>query len=175
MQSETPKPLALHLFKNYRSAQVRVNSWALRFLVRKIGRNVKAYGFPHLTYPERISIGDDVTINEGVTLGAHAPIQIGDRVRLSTGVILQTAYLEARAVPRRGHLKKPITIGADVWIASRAIILAGVTVGEGSVVAAGAIVTRDVPPMSLAVGIPAKAIPLFEAPPLPRHAGDQLQ
>ena len=51
-----------------------------------------------------------------------------------------------------------VRIGNDVWIAANAIILAGVTVGDGAVVAAGAVVTRDVPPMAIVAGVPAKVI-----------------
>ena len=53
---------------------------------------------------------------------------------------------------------KPVVIGDDVWLGRRAIILPGVCIGNGSIIGAGAVVTKDIPPFSVAVGVPAKVI-----------------
>ena len=65
---------------------------------------------------------------------------------------------------KRGGFPKSVVIEDDVWIASRVSILPGVTVGKGSVIAAGAVVTKDVPPSSLVGGIPARIIRTIERP-----------
>jgi maltose O-acetyltransferase len=65
---------------------------------------------------------------------------------------------EARAGTQNREYQKPVAIGADCWIGGGAILCPGVTVGDGSTVGAGAVVTRDVPPRSVAVGNPARVI-----------------
>jgi acetyltransferase-like isoleucine patch superfamily enzyme len=96
-----------------------------------INRHVKIKCF------ERIQIGKDVAISENVTIwdsDAHDICQAGYR---------RTA---------------PVTIGNHVWIGTNAIILKGVTIGDGAIVAAGATVNRDVPPHALVGGVPAKVL-----------------
>ena len=62
----------------------------------------------------------------------------------------------------QGSEVKPVTIGNDVWIGMRSIIMPGVTIGEGAVIGAGSVVTKNIPPYSIAVGTPAKVIKTFE-------------
>lgn len=131
----------------------------LQLRVKKIGR-VHVYGWPHILYPERLTLGDGTTINFGVHIGARGGVTVGKNVRLSTYAVIETASLNHAVVPRDEHRAKPIAIEDGVWIASRATVLGGVTIGRNSVVAAGAVVTRDVPPCSIAMGIPAKCKPL---------------
>jgi acetyltransferase-like isoleucine patch superfamily enzyme len=131
----------------------------LSWRVKKIGR-VHIYGWPHILHPERLTLGDGTTINFGVHIGARGGVTIGRNVRLSTYAVIETAFLDPTVATRTKHHAKPIIIEDGVWIASRATVLAGVTVGRNSVVAAGAVVTRDVPPCSIAIGVPAKCKPL---------------
>ena len=131
----------------------------LRYRVKKLG-HVHLYGWPHIVSPERLTIGDGTTINYGVHIGARGGVKIGKNVRLSTYAVIETAGLDPTRVPRVAHYAKPIIIEDGVWIAARATVLGGVTIGENAVVAAGAVVTRDVPPNSIAVGIPARCRPL---------------
>lgn len=63
-----------------------------------------------------------------------------------------------RPINEQGVVSKPVRIGRDCWIGSRAIVLGGVVIGEGSVVGAGAVVTKDIPPYSIAIGVPAKVV-----------------
>jgi maltose O-acetyltransferase len=140
-------------------ARTRLNSFLLRRVVKEVGPGVRTYGFPKLIHPERIAIGERSTINHGVVLSGRGGITIGKRVRLSTYATLESELLSVDAVPR-SHDARPIVIEDDVWIASGAIVVAGVTIGRNSVVAAGAVVTRDVPPGSLAAGIPATCRPI---------------
>jgi len=113
-----------------------------------------------IKYPENIILGDNVVIGKEVTLGAKSQIKIGDHVRLSKGVVIETAYLnfsEGETRPYK-HLSKEIILKEGVWIGTNSIILAGVTIGEGAVVAAGSVVTRDVEAATLVGGVPAKKI-----------------
>jgi maltose O-acetyltransferase len=89
--------------------------------------------------------------NYGVSLRARRSIRIGERCMFGALVQIDDTNRERSA---------PISIGDDVWVAHGAILEPGVTIGEGSVVAAGSVVTADVPPWSLAVGNPARCTPL---------------
>jgi len=105
-----------------------------------------------LKYPERIRFGRRVVIGPRCTLGASAPIVLGDHVRLSKGVVIETAGLDFTGVPPYRHRAAPITVGDGVWVGTGAIVLGGVTIGRNAVVGAGAVVSRDIPEGSIVVG-----------------------
>jgi acetyltransferase-like isoleucine patch superfamily enzyme len=111
--------------------------------------------------PHLVSLGDRVTINEGVILQAcnGATINIGSNVVFSYGVYVLTGGLDiSRGVDYGEHIASPTVIENGAWVCARAIILPGVRIGKGSVVAAGAVVTHDVPPGVTVAGVPARII-----------------
>ena len=110
-------------------------------------------------YPERVVLGRSVRIGPNCVLGGMAGITMGDHVRLSEGACVETGGLDIGGPLPYSHVAKPIVLGNGVWLGYRSTVLAGVTVGDGSVVGAGAVVTKDVPPNSIAVGCPAKSFP----------------
>jgi len=126
----------------------------VRSILGEVGENLRVLGAVTLFYPANILIGDNCTINQGVLIDAREKVRIGNNVRISSYCLIETAYLK-KTKNRRGHSAKPIIIQDNVWIASGAKILAGVTIGENSIIAAGTIVTKDIPSDSLAKGIPA--------------------
>ena len=95
--------------------------------------------------------------NNDVEIVCFSRIIIGEDVAISKGVIIRDSdnHIINNQVD---DMTKPIEIGDHVWIGLRAIILKGVKIGNGSVIAAGAVVTRDVPPYSLVAGVPARVI-----------------
>jgi acetyltransferase-like isoleucine patch superfamily enzyme len=106
-----------------------------------------------------ISVGRSVFIGYQCAFSGHAPIDIGDGVMVAHKVNLVTAGHPVEPEQRKALLTAgPITLGTNAWIGAAATVLPGVTVGEGSVVAAGAVVTRDVPPATLVAGVPARII-----------------
>jgi acetyltransferase-like isoleucine patch superfamily enzyme len=106
-----------------------------------------------------IRVGQRVFINQNCTLYDFAEISLGDDVMLGPNVSLLSAGHPVAPSQRRAYLVgKPIVIERNVWIAAGATIIGGVTVGENSVVAAGSVVTRDVPPNTLVRGNPARII-----------------
>jgi acetyltransferase-like isoleucine patch superfamily enzyme len=108
----------------------------------------------------RLEIGDNVFLNQGVNIFAAVSVRLGDRVRMADNAcIYDTDFHPVRPGPTR---TEPVVVESNVWIGRSAIVLPGVTVGRHSVVAAGAVVVRDVPPRSVVAGNPATVISTFE-------------
>jgi acetyltransferase-like isoleucine patch superfamily enzyme len=108
-----------------------------------------------------LEIGDNVFINYGTSLVASAHVKIGSDSLIGTYVqVMDTDFhrVEDKAWDTTGE---PIVIEDRVWLGNRSIILKGVRVGHDAVVAAGAVVTHDVPPRSLVAGVPAKVVRRF--------------
>lgn len=105
--------------------------------------------------PASIKIGDFVSIGERTEIRCTKEIVIGDHSLIAWDVeIMDTDFHKID----NKIICKPVHIGANVWIGCRSIILKGVTIGEGSVIAAGSVITKDVPPYCLVAGNPAKII-----------------
>ena len=108
----------------------------------------------------------DVWIGDHTRIGLHntiiGPVSIGDHVNLAQGITVTALnhnfQKRDQLISQQGISTKKVTIENDVWIGANAVILPGVTIGTHSVVAAGAIVTKDVPPYSLVGGVPAKIL-----------------
>jgi len=98
-----------------------------------------------------LEIGADSLFNYGVAIEALHSVSIGQRCMMASFVVIRDATRHARA---------PIVVEDDVWIAHGAVIEPGVTIGRGSVVSARSVVVNDVPPESLAIGSPARAMSL---------------
>jgi acetyltransferase-like isoleucine patch superfamily enzyme len=108
----------------------------------------------------------DVIIGNYTRIGLHntiiGPVTIGNYVNLAQGITvtaLNHNFEDSnKRIDEQGVSTNPVTIEDDIWIGANAVILPGVTIGHHSVVAAGAVVTKDVPPHSLVAGVPAKII-----------------
>jgi acetyltransferase-like isoleucine patch superfamily enzyme len=113
----------------------------------------------YTTGGENISIGRNVFINQNCTMYDLGGIEIADDVMIGPNVSIITSSHPLKASQRRSFVSaKPIVIEKNVWIAANVTIIGGVRVGENSVVAAGAVVTHDVPPNALVGGNPAQVI-----------------
>ena len=108
----------------------------------------------------------DVMIGDHTRIGLHntiiGPVDIGSHVNLAQGITVTALNHNfddtEKRIDEQGVSTKPVTIEDDVWVGANAVILPGVTIGNHCVVAAGAVVTKDVPPHSLVAGVPAKVI-----------------
>lgn len=108
----------------------------------------------------------DVMIGNYTRIGLHntviGPVTIGDHVNLAQGITVTALNHNfsnpSQCIDKQGISTKPVVIEDDVWIGANAVVLPGVTIGQHSVVAAGAVVNRDVPSYSLVAGVPAKVI-----------------
>lgn len=110
---------------------------------------------------DRIEIGDKVGFNYGCYVNGFGGLTIGDRTIIGPYTMIHTANHEMdtdRPIPEQGWNLGPVVLGADIWIGMGVCILPGVTLGDGCVVGAGAVVTRDVEPYAIVVGNPAKVI-----------------
>lgn len=114
----------------------------------------------YVDYGKYITVGARTFINFNLTALDVAPITIGDDVQIGPNVQLLTPTHPLAADPRRDKLEaaRPIAIGNNVWLGGGVIVLPGVSIGENTVVGAGAVVTRDLPANVIAVGNPARIV-----------------
>jgi acetyltransferase-like isoleucine patch superfamily enzyme len=110
----------------------------------------------------RIRVGDRVFVNCGTVLLSVLEITIGDDVALANEVYVMDS--NSHGVEGRPHVEAPVRIGDGTWVGARAMILPGVTIGKRVVVAAGSVVTRDVPDEVLVAGNPARVVRSLEYP-----------
>lgn len=108
--------------------------------------------------PWKISVGKHSIIGDQCILDGRSGIEIGENVNLSTGVWVWTLQHDHSSRSFGLDSKGKVVIGNRAWLGPRTIILPGVTIGEGAVIAAGAVVTKDVPPFALVGGVPGKII-----------------
>lgn len=107
---------------------------------------------------KNIHIGKHVFINMGCKFQDQGGIFIGDGTLIGHNVVLATLNHAKSPMDRGTMIPAPIHIGKRVWIGSNATILPGVTIGDGAIVAAGAVVTKDVPENTIVSGVPAKVM-----------------
>ena len=177
------KRLLDYLMMNQRDARPR---WYVRLLAplyQHRGRGSKIYHSVRMDTPpyRRFWLGrhsviesfccinnavGDVTIGDYTRIGIHntiiGPVCIGNHVNLAQGITITALNHNfedaSKRIDEQGISTKPVVIGDDVWIGANAVILPGVTIGSHCVVAAGAVVTKDVPNHTLVGGVPAKLI-----------------
>ena len=111
----------------------------------------------YITSANRLTIGDYTHINRNCTLDARGYITIGNNCSISHSVNIITGSHDVSS-PSFASYYLPIIIEDNVWIGINATILSGIRIGQGAVVCAGAVVTKDVPPFCIIAGIPAKII-----------------
>lgn len=136
-----------------------VRGWFAKRILESSGDNINIER--EATFGSRTRLGDNSGI--GVNCELHGEVRIGNDVMMAPEVVMYTANhsFEDMDTPMRlqgDDESRPITVGNDVWIGRRAMVMPGVSIGNGSIVAAGAVVTRDVPEFSVVAGVPAKVV-----------------
>jgi len=127
------------------------------FMGMKIGQGSSLHmGLKLYTYGH-IAIGNHCVIDRDCVLDGRGGITLGNNVNISPEVMILTAYHDPNS-PDFAGIEKPVVIEDYAWLATRALILPGVKVGRGAIVAAGAVVTKDVPPEVIVGGNPARFI-----------------
>ena len=128
-----------------------------------VGENFRMFPPFYTDFGRNIHIGKNVFINSCCHFQDQGGITIDDGTLIGHNVVLATINHDLYPNNNRRNHYAPIKIGANVWIGSNATILPGVTIGEWAVVAAGAVVTKDVPPYTVVGGVPARIIKTIAA------------
>lgn len=141
-------------------SSLRAKLW--RIIGAEIGAGSQILGGTVMLSASNIRIGSQTTINTNCRLDGHGGLSIGDNVMIGANcqIISATHNIDRFDIPMKfqGIKKAFVTVGDDVWIGASVIILPGVTVGRGSVIGAGSIVTKNIPEFAICAGNPAKLI-----------------
>ncbi|MDO4270358.1 MAG: sugar O-acetyltransferase [Eubacteriales bacterium] len=157
------KENALRLCKRFNAideSDYEAQLTAIKELFGSTGKNVYLQPNFHCDYGKNIHVGEDFLTNYNVTILDIAPVHIGDFCMIGPNTLITTVGHPLTPAGRQAKLAcgKPVTIGDNVWIGGNCTILPGVTIGSDVVVAAGAVVTKDVPDHCVVAGVPAKII-----------------
>ena len=150
-------PLPIHVGGRLRVAVLRRAGF-------QIGHGTIMWGLPTFTgrrdLYKNLRIGRYCWFNVGCFFDLGAPVHIGERASVGHEVVFLTTSHDLGACDRRAGTiyRLPITVGEGAWIGARCTILPGIDIGAGAVIAAGAVVTHNVPPHTLMGGVPAKPI-----------------
>ncbi len=124
-----------------------------------LGERAIIYGGSEIRAPYNITIGKGSIIGDDSKLDGRNGIVIGKNVNFSTGVWIWTDQHDPQCPDFScGDQGGPVIVGDRVWVSCRTVILPGVTLGEGAVIAAGAVVTKDAEPFGIYAGVPARKI-----------------
>jgi acetyltransferase-like isoleucine patch superfamily enzyme len=107
---------------------------------------------------EGVSLGDDVEINNFCHIFGAGGVEIGARTLISACCSITSLTHEERVAQRNSLVKSKVIVEEDCWLGTGAIVLPGVRIGRGSIIGAGAVVSRDIPPCSVAIGVPARVV-----------------
>jgi putative colanic acid biosynthesis acetyltransferase WcaF len=129
--------------------------WLLRLFGAKIGRGLAIKPQVWIKYPWRLVVGDHCWIGQGAWIDNLADVRLGSHVCISQQVYICTGSHDYRK-PTFDLITRPVEVGNGAWLGARALVLGGVTVGANAVVAAGSVVTKDVPAAAIAAGNPAR-------------------
>lgn len=129
-------------------------------LLQELGRGVRIAPSAVIISPPRVSFGDDCCVNEYVHILGSGGVTCGRGVYIANhaSIVSTTHPVDVEFIGDHPLIEQAVTIEDRVWIGCHAVILPGVTLGRSSVIAAGAVVTGDVPPYSVVAGVPAKVI-----------------
>lgn len=131
-------------------------------LAESCGDNVSIHDCVFLRYVELLNLGNNVSIHPLCYIDAQGGISIGNDVSIAHNVSILSFEHDfsdtAKLIKDTPCIPKEIIIEDNVWIGAGVRILGGVRVGTGSIIGAGAVATKDIPPMSIAVGVPARVV-----------------
>lgn len=139
----------------------KLRGFLCKFIFKKCGKNICVEKMAFFGMGNYLEVGD----NSGIGVRSYlsnvdkGELTIGNNVMMGPDVIIFTKQHShsdtSKPMNLQGYYFSPVTIGNDVWIGTRVIIMSGVKIGDGSIIGAGSVVTRDIPPYSIAGGVPA--------------------
>lgn len=133
-----------------------------RLIGKKVDGTFRLFPPFYTDFGKNITIGKNVFINSGCHFQDQGGIVIGDNTLIGHNVVLATINHDLNPANSRKNHYASIHIANNVWIGSNATVLPGVTIGEWAVIAAGAVVAKDVPPYAVVGGVPAKVIKIVK-------------
>jgi acetyltransferase-like isoleucine patch superfamily enzyme len=137
----------------------RLRRYFLLINVKEKGKNISLCFPLTIQGRENISIGNNTAIGHYVHIWGSGGVTIGSDVLIAAHCcITSLGHDVSRPLMRQSVIAKPVIIGDGCWLGYNVTVLPGVTIGKGSVIGAGSVVTKDIPPMSVAVGNPAKVL-----------------
>jgi len=149
-----------------------VGNWLRGIVLKIFARSVQSYRIMDgvtVWFPEGVSIGRHVSLNENVNINGFGGVSIGDWCRIAhhVSIVSEDHGFERRDMPIAHQKKIPaaVVLEEDVWVGCGTRILKGVTIGKGAVIGANSVVTTDIPAYAVAVGVPARVI---------KYRGEQL-
>ena len=153
----------IYSFDGYTAVAIR--SGCARKLFKRCGIGLWITRSTIIKNPEQLEVGNCVSINEFCFISAIGGLKIGNYVSIGHGTSIVTSnhiYSGERNIKESGLSYSPVNINDNVWIGAKSTILSGVTIGSGSVIAAGAVVTKDVPENVVVAGVPAKILKIID-------------
>ena len=134
---------------------------ALRRSLAKVGANCHFQTPIVISGADRVAMGDDVSIASFVHIWGEGGLTIGNQVMIGAGTCITTRDHDYEAKNMwTSSIEAPVVIGNDVWIGTHCVILPGVTIHDGAVIGAGAVVNRDVEARAIVAGVPARLLKL---------------
>ena len=178
------KVFAEEYFGTFLRALPGIEGFALRYLLyralfQRLDGFCYLYPGARLSHTYGISAGRNLMVNAGAFLYGRGGLHFGDDVMIGPNAVIVSSQhrFDDPRIPMvyQGHKTDVVRIGSDVWIGANAVILPGVTVADGTVISAGAVVTRDTEPYSIVGGIPAAKIGMRPRLPVEPAAAAPLQ
>jgi len=175
----------MFMINSLKNLSARAKAFMYRLILKRMGKNVEIHSGVKIFSPERVEMGDNVTIYENVliygggnsgyvkmgdrshiapfsVINGEGGVVIGNKVAIGPGVKIYSISntgddhsIDIIDAPRN---RKEIIIQDNVWIGANCVVVPGVKIGTGSIIGAGAVVIKDIPSNSVAVGVPAKVI-----------------
>ena len=147
-------------FKTYVKTRKPLDTEEIHRFMDEMSNEARRVTFPPLyaDFGKNITVGENVFINACCHFQDHGGVMIGDGCQIGHNVVFATLNHGLAPKERKSTYPAPIVLGRNVWVGSNATILQGVTIGDNAVIAAGAVVTKDVAPNTVVGGVPAQFI-----------------
>lgn len=156
-QAEEARKTTFEINGNYHT-QEELNKLFSKLFGFKVDHSFRCFPPFYTDFGKNIIVGKNVFINSGCNFQDQGGITIGDDCLIGHQVVFATINHDFSPEKRGNMHLAPIVVGKKVWIGAHSTILQGVTIGDGAIIAAGAVVTKNVPPKVIVAGVPAKII-----------------